>query len=320
LLIFGVLVIFGAISNWVNPPEQTQPLPDTVAGAGRSSEIDMSAGSEALIPTHTSTGMPTQTMTPTATPLPTNTATATALPTATPLPTTTATATALPDVVVVAATVTPEAVESSAVAGGNANLRSGPGTDFANVGGVVDGEALEIVGRNADGTWYQLVNGYWIAAFLVEGAAASIPVVPVPELPSQTAETAPVDEVRTGSEGENDVLPAAAPTNTPAPAPVVSGGALEIAAVNKGDEYVDIRNASSAAVDLGGWMLRSERGMQDCALGGVIEAGATLRIWAMAADAAQGGFNCGFDDNIWNNSESDPAVLFGPGGVEVDRS
>jgi hypothetical protein len=230
LLIFGVLVIFGAISNWINPPEQAQPLPDAVADAGRSSEIEISAGSDAPTPTHTSTGTPTQTKTPTATPLPTNTATATALPTATPLPTTMATATALPDVVVVAATVAPAAVESGAMAGGNANLRSGPGTDFAIVGGVVDGESLEIVGRNADGTWYQLANGYWIAAFLVEGAAASIPVVPVPDLPSQSAETAPVDEAGTGSEGENDAPPMVEPTATPdisAASPPNSGGGDE---------------------------------------------------------------------------------------------
>jgi hypothetical protein len=226
LLIFGLLVTFGVISNWINPPEQVQPLPDAVAGAGRSSEIDISAGSDAQTPTHTSTGMPTQTMTPTATPLPINTATGTALPTATPLPTTTATA--LPDVVIVADTVAPAAVASGAVAGGNANLRSGPGTDFAIVGGVVDGESLEIVGRNADGTWYQLANGHWVAAFLVEGAAASIPVAPVPDPLSQAVETAPVDEARTGSEGENDAAPTVEPTATPdisaAPPPNSGGG------------------------------------------------------------------------------------------------
>lgn len=96
-------------------------------------------------------------------------------------------------------------------------------------------------------------------------------------------------------------------------------GSLIIIGVNKQAEYVDIRNDGGAAVDLNGWTLRSEKGPQDCALGGVIGPGETLRIWAMAESAGQGGFNCGFGSNIWNNSESDPAVLINPSGQEVSR-
>jgi hypothetical protein len=40
---------------------------------------------------------------------------------------------------------------------------------------------------------------------------------------------------------------------------------------------------------------------------------------ALNDDAAQGGFNCGFGRNVWNNSERDPAVLFDASGVEVSR-
>jgi hypothetical protein len=83
------------------------------------------------------------------------------------------------------------------------------------------------------------------------------------------------------------------------------------------EEYVDIRNDGGAAVDLAGWILRSEKGSQDCGLGGSIGAGQVLRIWAMAEDAGQGGFNCGFDSNIWNNSEPDPAILIDPTGQVV---
>lgn len=216
-------------------------------------------------------------------------------------------------------TVAPTAVASGAVANRNANLRGGPGTEFEIVGGVATGDTLEVVGRNADGSWYQLADGNWIAAFLVEGVEASIPVAPAPEAESRTGETALVSEDEASSEAGNDAPPTAAPTNTPVPAPVASGGALEIVSVHKGDEYVDIRNTSGAAVELGGWVLRSEKGSQDCALGGVIEAGATLRVWAMAEDAGRGGFNCGFDGNIWNNNDPDPAVLIGPDGAEVDR-
>lgn len=109
--------------------------------------------------------------------------------------------------------------------------------------------------------------------------------------------------------------PPPAPTQPPAPA---SGG-LRIVGLNKRTEYVDILNESGADINLNGWMLRSEKGPQDCYLGGVIGAGQTLRIWAMTRDADKGGFNCGFGSDIWNNSEYDPAVLFNPQGQEVSR-
>lgn len=52
----------------------------------------------------------------------------------------------------------------------DANLRSGPGTAFDVVGGTVTGQALTIVGRNADGSWFLLDNGGWVASFLVANA------------------------------------------------------------------------------------------------------------------------------------------------------
>lgn len=94
---------------------------------------------------------------------------------------------------------------------------------------------------------------------------------------------------------------------------------LVIVGQNKKREYVDIRNEGGAAQDLGGWVLRSEKGTQDCALGGVIQPGETLRIWATVDDEGQGGYNCGFGSDIWNNSEPDQAVLIDSSGVEVSR-
>ena len=82
---------------------------------------------------------------------------------------------------------------------------------------------------------------------------------------------------------------------------------------------MDIQNQGSADVDIGGWMLRSEKGNQDCWLGGVLGAGQALRIWAVSEDVAQGGFNCGFGTNIWNNRDYDPAVLYNAAGEEVSR-
>jgi micrococcal nuclease len=105
----------------------------------------------------------------------------------------------------------------------------------------------------------------------------------------------------------------------PSPAEPTGTGPLVITALNKQAEYADIQNVSGVAVDLTGWRLLSEKGNQDCPLNGIIEPGQTLRVWALSADAAQAGFNCGFGRNIWNNSERDPAVLFDASGGEVSR-
>ena len=98
-------------------------------------------------------------------------------------------------------------------------------------------------------------------------------------------------------------------------------GQLAITNVNKREEFVDIQNIGGTEVALDGWTLRSERGSQDCRLSGVLGPGQSLQVWAMAMaeDAGRGGFNCNFGTNIWNNSESDPAVLIDPSGAEVSR-
>jgi hypothetical protein len=122
-------------------------------------------------------------------------------------------------------------------------------------------------------------------------------------------------------------VPVEPPTDTPAPpppteapaAPPVVGGPLTIVDVNDSEEYAEIQNISDGPVDLGGWRLFSQRGAQNCDLGGVIQPGQVLRIWALSEDAGQGGFNCGFGTNIWNNSEPDPAILIDPNGAEISK-
>lgn len=101
--------------------------------------------------------------------------------------------------------------------------------------------------------------------------------------------------------------------------PVTQGPAIAIINVNAKDEYVDIGNVGTQAQDITGWILRSEKGQQDCVLSGIIEPGQTLRIWAKQADIGRGGLNCGYGENIWNNYESDPAVLFDTQMLEIDR-
>lgn len=61
-----------------------------------------------------------------------------------------------------------------------ANLRGGPGTDFALVGSIGAGQALNLVARNGDGSWLQLEGGAWIAAFLVDNVPANLPLAENP--------------------------------------------------------------------------------------------------------------------------------------------
>ena len=59
----------------------------------------------------------------------------------------------------------------------DANLRAGPGTSFARVGGAKVGSQLILVGSSSSGAWFRTNTGTWIAAFLVEGAGESLPIV-----------------------------------------------------------------------------------------------------------------------------------------------
>ena len=145
----------------------------------------------------------------------------------------------------------------------------------------------------------------------------------VVEVPANTAvpQPQPTAEPASPPEQPQPTSPPAPPTEAPAPteAPPAAPGPVVIVRVDKREEFVDIQNQGGADVDLNGWVLVSEKGNQACPLGGVIAGGQVLRIWAMSEDAGNGGFNCGFGTNIWNNSESDPAVLYDASGNVVSR-
>lgn len=73
-----------------------------------------------------------------------------------------------------------------------ANLRAGPGTGFAVVRSAQAGDVLVVTGRNATGDWYELEEGAWVAAFLVEGASVDVPLaVVIPTLPTVSPEVVP---------------------------------------------------------------------------------------------------------------------------------
>jgi len=96
-----------------------------------------------------------------------------------------------------------------------------------------------------------------------------------------------------------------------------SDSQIKIITVNKEAEYVDIKNNGTTPQDLSGWYLVSEVGNQSCLLSGVIQPSAVLRIFAQTSAGL--GFDCGFGSNIWNNSKSDPAVLYSSNGQVISR-
>lgn len=75
---------------------------------------------------------------------------------------------------------------SSGTAKRAANLRAGPGTTYALVGTATAGQPLAIVDQTPAGDWYQLANGAWIAAFLVDLPATDA-ARPTPTLATRTA-------------------------------------------------------------------------------------------------------------------------------------
>jgi len=159
-----------------------------------------------------------------------------------------------------------------------------------------------------------LIDGTFVNAELVKlGFAVSI------AYPPDTKYQSILDEME--KEAVNKVIGIWVSTPTPKPTntPLDPTENVQITSVNKVSEYVDIKNFGFTTVSLNGWMLRSEKGFQDCYLGGNLEPGITLRIWALAADDEEEGYNCGKGSNIWNNSEPDPAVLYNSDFQEVDR-
>jgi len=103
------------------------------------------------------------------------------------------------------------------------NIRSGPGTNYPVIGGLTPDTRVEIVGRNADGDWWQVLYGDdatgWLSAPLVavEGDASLVTVavdIPVPPPAATPAPTFPAIAA------VPDTAPATAePDATAAPAP-----------------------------------------------------------------------------------------------------
>ena len=79
------------------------------------------------------------------------------------------------------------------------NVRKGPGTNYPVIGQLQQNDVVEIVGKNADSSWLQIVyptgtiGRGWISASYaqVRGSPASIPVVETPPPPTPTPVSSP---------------------------------------------------------------------------------------------------------------------------------
>ncbi len=113
--------------------------------------------------------------------------------------------------------------------------------------------------------------------------------------------------------------PTLTPTTALSPTRAVSLPNVHIVKVDRIREFVNIRNDGGMPQDLEGWVLVSERGGEACPLAGVLNPGATMRIWALADDVGQDGYNCGFGVPIWEDEEQDAAILYDQNGQRVDK-
>jgi hypothetical protein len=102
--------------------------------------------------------------------------------------------------------------------------------------------------------------------------------------------------------------------------PVASSeSTVVISKLDKRAEYVIITNNGTSSVNISGWRILSEKGSQDFYFpsGTALGAGASFKVTSKGANGT-GDFIMA-KGYIWNNDESDPAVLFDASGVEVDR-
>jgi beta-lactamase superfamily II metal-dependent hydrolase len=87
------------------------------------------------------------------------------------------------------------------------------------------------------------------------------------------------------------------------------------------DEYVEITNLGSIAVDLKGWLLKDVAdGYPSFTFPAyVLQSGKSIRVYTNEIHPEYGGFSFGYGKAIWNNTQPDTAGLFNAQGQEVSR-
>ena len=136
---------------------------------------------------------------------------------------------------------------------------------------------------------------------------------PFPSLtPLPTGSPTPTQVPSTSTPLPTSTPPATA-TVTPTP---TNASPVLIVNVDKVAEYAEIQNRTQAPINLRDWRLVSANGGETCELRGTLEPGEVLRIWARRGDP---GFDCRLGREIWNDTETDPAVLYNARGEEISR-
>lgn len=74
---------------------------------------------------------------------------------------------------------------------GDMNIRQGPGTGYARIGGAFEGEEFGITGKSADGEWWQIdfdgEEGWVYASFVIATNAENVPIVAAPSVQTPVA-------------------------------------------------------------------------------------------------------------------------------------
>ena len=116
------------------------------------------------------------------------------------------------------------------------------------------------------------------------------------------------------TEPAEEPAPAQEVPAAPPPQPVSEEARLVIANLDPETEVVDMRNIGGAPQDITGWRIFSETGGEECLLRGIIEPGATLRVWSQLPEGEEGGYSCGYPEGMWNDETEDAAILYNAQG------
>ena len=131
----------------------------------------------------------------------------------------------------------PDTRTTVTVTGTVVNLRVGPGTEHTQDGQVREGDELHVVGRNADGSWLQIMHPVatgelvWIYGPLTDIAGATVQALAVVGAVSVEIEAAPEPDPEPAATPEPPA-PVVEPPQTEAREPVVPPGCTRLHTVN----------------------------------------------------------------------------------------
>jgi len=209
--------------------------------------------------------------------------------------------------------------EPAGVANAGVNLRAGPGTNYAKVGGLAQGDRVQVEGATEDGSWYRVRfdsgDPCWVAASFVDlgcepDAVPTIGPRDIPPTPQLVASTA-------------TPTPTPGPTNTPRPAQAKVIIRYVFYNGEKGstepDEFAEIANTGDAPQNLKGWRLNAGNPGQDFTFPDfVLQSGQSCRVYTNERHPESGGFCVGCNKAIWLN-KGDCGYLYDASGAEVSR-